>query len=291
MISPYQVSPPQGNLLGSILDFIGQNRQLQLDAGTRNQINGEQGFGPNVDPFAVQKYQGEGQRQTIAGDMNNRAAQDQRWQGDDRTSQQNTLGALSQNPVISQDPVLGSLVGNGGSNAMIGQAIMSMLGNDRSSENQMQNWGNQFSVENAAQLARDAMNNNYELGQINAAGQMRGASAGGKPVIDPRVEAAKKRYIETGDRQELLTLGAYDEQVEQGRQDFLYNTQKQNEQQAAQALLQQRNGAKPAEAVQKQQTPGAISFGQNDMGDPRTANIVKDIKRVIGALFPPPEAY
>ena len=64
MIAPYQVAPPQGNLLGSIQNFIGQRRQMQMleqdrarEQATMAAINAQMGYGSGVDPFGMQKFE------------------------------------------------------------------------------------------------------------------------------------------------------------------------------------------------------------------------------------------
>ena len=199
MSSPYQVAPPQGNLLGSIMDFISQNRALQLDAGTRNQINSQTGFGSNVDPFAVQKYQGEGQRQQIAGNMDQRAQTEQNWQGADRQSQANTLGGLQGQ--FASDPVMGPLLKNGGSNAMIGETIMRMLGGDRTAAHQQEYANTNAGTDFAYNTSRDATQNKYALEQIKA--QMEGRGAGRQSAQSESlglVQQADSVYQKTGER-------------------------------------------------------------------------------------------
>lgn len=216
MIAPYQVAPPQGNLLGSILDFIGQRTAQQVEQGTRGYLGAQAGLPENVDPFGVQKYQGEGQRQFLAGEDNNRANENQSWMRGDRAQIGQLAGSLQGNPVISADPLLSSLA-QSGANPAIMQQLLGMLGNDRSqatalsSEQTLQNLSNQFNT------TRDATRHGFNLEEIQA--QLGGQFS--KTTQAARLEEARRKFVETGDMQELLILGGYDDQVAQARADLV----------------------------------------------------------------------
>jgi hypothetical protein len=296
MSSPYTVAPPQGNLIGSIMDFIGQSRALQLDAGTRNQINQGTGFGPNVDPFQVQKYQGEGQRQQVIGDTNRRANTEQQWQGDDRTSQANVMGGLAQNPVIAQDPVLGALVG-GGSNAMIGEAVMRMLGNDRSSKQQFDNSAGLYGAQHAYNTARDFQQNEYNKQQTRggATGRMSAQEQALQAIRDAvqHKAATDSAGWPGGDRsklQELELAGV----LQSGRDPATVMAEMEGDRAwnapgggRDKAALQDQNRAEvKAIADQKAGNKADPRKVTGDIGDPRTANISKYLMDFLKAYTP-----
>lgn len=63
MIAPYQVAAPQGGLIESIMDFIGEkrkqaefDRQVQTEMATQAAINAQMGYPSGVDPFGMQKF-------------------------------------------------------------------------------------------------------------------------------------------------------------------------------------------------------------------------------------------
>jgi hypothetical protein len=206
MISPYQVAPPQGNLLGSLMDFVVQSRALQQQGATNQYLNQQQGLPTNVDPSAIQNFQGEGQRQQIAGAANSRAQQDQDWRGQDRSdargSAANIVNSFLQNPEYANDPMVGPML-RSGNNPTVADQVLSILGGDRTAN---RSFGNQSVLQDDAQASQMEIAKLQEAGAFSRAGQGRGASAGQQTL--QAVHEAIGHYQKTGDRMPLLALQA-----------------------------------------------------------------------------------
>lgn len=99
IMSPYQVAPSQGNLLGGIMDFIGKKRQLEQEQqmqqtmmATQQALNSQQGYADGVDPFSMQKFAtGESNLQTAE---TNRGVSQGRFDLDKQT-QDSSYGAAA----------------------------------------------------------------------------------------------------------------------------------------------------------------------------------------------------
>lgn len=216
MISPYQVSPPQGNLLGSIMDFIAQSRTLQQQGATNQLLNSQANLPYNVDPFEVQKYQGEGMRQQVMGDQNARAQQQQDWQGQDRQQSQQSSAALVngylQNPQYAGDPMLGPLLNSGGT-PTVADAVLKILGGDRT---QQQGFTNQFALGEQSAGHQMDLQRLQNQGSLDVAGFNRGTQwnnpnqqrMSDEQQLMQAVGLGREHYHKTGDRSKLLAAVA-----------------------------------------------------------------------------------
>jgi len=177
MISPYQAQGPQGNLLGSIMDFIGQRTAQQLERGTRQQLNGQLGYGENVDPFSMQKFQGEGQRQNILGQENMRANENQGWMRGDRAAIGQMAGALGGIDAVSGNPLYAAIQ-QGATNPAVAQALLGQLFGDKSQQTAYDNAMGLGAQNNAYNGANDAAQHQYRMDEIGASnsGQTRAGS-------------------------------------------------------------------------------------------------------------------
>ena len=133
IVSPYRVAPSQG----SMTDFfnIGQQRenmeaaaqQRALAEATRQYLGQQMGLPGGVDPGAVQTYQGETQRQTLANQQDQRAqAQEGRLAMADQDLYSFARN-FTQNLPQQEDPYLNALQA-GGESPLAAQALLQALG-------------------------------------------------------------------------------------------------------------------------------------------------------------------
>lgn len=202
MISPYPVQPVQGNLLGSIMDFLNQRTAQQVEAGTRGYVGGQMGLPNNVDPFKVQGWQGENQRQFIAGDTNRRANVQQGWEGDDRQAVQGLGRALSAITGVQNDPYLAAMAGN--INPAIAQHLLGAMSGDRSAQTELQNRLILGNAQYGQQAARDATMHGYQMEEIGKQNEGRTGSAGSKASLAERQMAEFDAAMNSGDPAALI---------------------------------------------------------------------------------------
>lgn len=246
IVSPYSAPPASGDLIGQIMNFIGQSRAMALDAGTRNQLNGQLGYDANVDPFAMQKYAGEGQRQQLAGDANQRAQETQGWIGQDRQSQAAMLQRYANNPQFANDPMLGPAVQYGGANAQIGEMIGRLMGSDRAATSQGKVNEQSAATDFQNRTALQQQQNDFVLAQIQKeidAGKYDRDGTGGANSRDElarRKQEALDVFQRTGDTSAFYKLMAEGNEMNPQALEMI----KTDKQKAEQAQLEAEKEAK-----------------------------------------------
>lgn len=147
-----------------------QARQFALAQATQAYLAQQMGLPGNVSPQAVQAYQGEDQRQMLAGNQDRRAAaQEGRaatdWQ-DERNYIERFLGALPQ----QTDPFLGAVQQGGG--RMGAATLTEQLGGDRTRQQQFGHEEKLTGMRNAAELEKTrqayAIRDKSDLAQLEA---------------------------------------------------------------------------------------------------------------------------
>jgi len=212
MASPYPAQPVQGNLIGSILDFAQRRDAGEVERATREFLAAQQGLGQNVDPFGVQKFQGEGQRQFLAGEDNSRAwnadsrlNENQGWMRGDRAAVGQMAGAMGQVPGIANDPTLGAIL-QGASNPAIAGQLLGMLGQDRTSETALNNSRMLAGEGNALGTANSAIAHEYRMKEIKAQNAGRGGPSAAMQMLqekDKFLAEANEQYRKTRERRML----------------------------------------------------------------------------------------
>lgn len=158
IIDPYRVAPAQGGL-DELLNFVRTRAQYGREVQANDQLQatlgflgGQAGLPAGVNPFDVQKYQGEGLNQKVVeGDFNNR-------QTDFRQKQefsQGFMGSAMQNPTLqqSQDPYTQALLA-AGMNPYAAQGLSEQLGGQSQRQGELQGRIDMNNADNTAAAER-----------------------------------------------------------------------------------------------------------------------------------------
>lgn len=210
IIDPYRVAPAQGGL-DELLNFVRTRaqygREVQADEqlqATLGFLGGQAGLPQGVNPFDVQKYQGEGlNQQVVKGDFDNR-------QTDFRQKQefaQGFMGSAQANPTLqqSQDPYTQALLA-AGMNPYAAQGLSGLLGGQAEKKGEldtriaMNNADNTAAAERArmewdtrrtigAEDDKRKMDMENQLRAQQAAGIQKWIQSGGADItgLDPRM--------------------------------------------------------------------------------------------------------
>jgi hypothetical protein len=229
-------------LLGALQQFLAGNVEAAnlaedrgIAANTRGQINTEKGWG-NVDPFAIQKFEGEGQRQGIAGDMNTRAQTTHQWAGDDRAQKaafiEQYLGNLRGAGVGGKDPILGAALGAGNS-PEAAQVVQGFISGDRTADRNQADWTTQNTTTSGQQDARNAADNEAALERVIKSGEIQneGNSEYNNRALElfnaknSREAQLIEDFIKTGDNSKLPVEMMDNPSLGRRREEHLYNQQ------------------------------------------------------------------